>query len=369
MTIIAVVLFDERGERYMKEQIKKTIGVLGATGTVGKLLCNMLHKMHFEVIMGGRRLTNSMTERCVDIYDEASLKAFMSEVDVVVNCAGPTFLMGDYILKQALKLKKDYVDAFGWTNKKIEKNEIASCIVLNNGCLPGLAGVLMKYMLTTDTKAIHIWTGGREQGGYAALGDILLSSISGFGKPDCMIKDYQVIKARRDIAEEGDTFAQIPNMPEKVNIQKFLSDETVKFSRIYNVPNMIEYKVYPDVTVKNHLLEGCFKCMRAESPAKYKEIFKTLLPKVITINEGKASWFSMNIEAVDQENSRLLYLTAKDSSIITATMLAHTTSVLATQKLIPGIYWPFEILDAQKVLERLKNERIQITLMDEVYVL
>lgn len=154
----------------MGMQADKKIGILGANGTIGLLLQKLLLKenINAEVILGGRNLEIRKNQKKVDIFDSKSLKEFVEQVDLLINCAGPTFLMTERILKVVVPLGKDYIDAFGWIKYHI-REDISSRIVLNNGCIPGALGSLVKYMISEDIEDIRVWAGGREIGGKGAL--------------------------------------------------------------------------------------------------------------------------------------------------------------------------------------------------------
>ena len=179
----------------MGMQADKKIGILGANGTIGLLLQKLLLKenINAEVILGGRNLEIRKNQKKVDIFDSKSLKEFVEQVDLLINCTGPTFLMTERILKVVVPLGKDYIDAFGWIKYHI-REDISSRIVLNNGCIPGALGSLVKYMISEDIEDIRVWTGGREIGGKGALGDILLSSINEYGKSGYFIKNFKIVK-------------------------------------------------------------------------------------------------------------------------------------------------------------------------------
>ena len=84
----------------------KKIGVLGASGTVGFLVCELLQE-RYEII-GGCRRKNKKFETLkhfvwqeVDLYDEESLESFCQKCEVVVNCAGPAGSIKDRVALSA----------------------------------------------------------------------------------------------------------------------------------------------------------------------------------------------------------------------------------------------------------------------------
>ena len=218
-------------------QTHKKIGILGANGTIGLLLQKLLLKenLNVEVILGGRNLEISKNQKKVDVFNSESLKEFVEQVDLLINCAGPTFLITEKILKVVVPLGKDYIDAFGWMKHNIMEG-ISSRIVLNNGCVPGMLGILVRYMISEDIDDVKVWTGGRETGGKGALGDILLSSINGYGKSGYFINNFEIVKEEKVI----DSKYKIENMPEEVYVQRFLSNEIQKLAECFKLKNISE---------------------------------------------------------------------------------------------------------------------------------
>lgn len=336
---------------------KKVIGVIGARGKIGKSLINTLVEDGYEVIRGSRTCNNSNTEMKVDIFDDESLKKIVGESDIIVNCAGPTFIFKNRILSCALALEKDYVDAFGWTNGVFDLEKPKSRIVLNCGSQPGLSGVVLKKITTRKTQSVNIWSGGRENGGYGALGDIILSSINGYGKSNCHMINQHIVKDS-NVSEVKKI--NMMHMCEPVIVQKYLSDESVQFARSIELPNLTEYKAFPDERLKNLLVEGCIRCMQINDVNEYRKVFLELLNRSIVINQGMESWFSFIAEAIEDGKKIVFALKAIDSSVITKIMLDFTIKTLCKNEIPDGIYWPYEILNSNEIISLLKKEGIEI---------
>lgn len=100
------------------------IAVYGANGYQGRLVTAELARRGAEVVMVGRsqaRLEEAASalglanceRRSADLSDGESLRAAVSDCDVVVNCAGPFTLSGDAVARAALAAGSDYVDTSG----------------------------------------------------------------------------------------------------------------------------------------------------------------------------------------------------------------------------------------------------------------
>ncbi len=69
----------------------KTVLVLGATGLMGKLVCDLACRLlpDASVISGSRRMVSDEEHRQVDIHNPRSLKEALAGVNVVINVVGP----------------------------------------------------------------------------------------------------------------------------------------------------------------------------------------------------------------------------------------------------------------------------------------
>ncbi|WP_449065129.1 saccharopine dehydrogenase NADP-binding domain-containing protein, partial [Planomonospora algeriensis] len=96
------------------------IGIVGGYGAVGGAAARLLADRGVRV--GGRDLEAARRfvdeelggrgeARRVDAYDEAALAAFCRGCRVVVNCAGPSYLLLDRVARAAFRAGADYVDA------------------------------------------------------------------------------------------------------------------------------------------------------------------------------------------------------------------------------------------------------------------
>ena len=243
---------------------------------------------------------------------------------------------------------------------------ISSRIVLNNGCVPGMLGILVRYMISEDIDDVKVWTGGRETGGKGALGDILLSSINGYGKSGYFINNFEIVKEEKVI----DSKYKIENMPEEVYVQRFLSNEIQKLAECFKLKNISEYKVFPDKIIPNYILEGCARCIKEKGNDVriYNAIFSDILEKIQVQNKSKRNWFALNIEALGRNHRKQLFLRATDSSCITARMLVYTLKKLLNTDLPIGLYWPFEFVEGESFIPELKKDGIQINEVEEYYI-
>lgn len=168
------------------------VGVLGGYGAVGEVAARCLASDGFAVRIGGRQATSAVglardlatpgQGMRVDAADPDSVAAFADGCRVVLNCAGPGYLLSEPIRRAVLAAGVDYVDVM---DDGLDTTAVARTVVLGAGLVPGLSRLLPK--LLGDGVAVY----ERFTGAYAGLGtltpaaaaDYLLSGRRGYGTP------------------------------------------------------------------------------------------------------------------------------------------------------------------------------------------
>ena len=102
--------------------MEKTIGVLGASGAVGKKLTKeLLVNTKNNVIVAGRKEKtlqeiynkfDKTVDICVvDARSKKNLKKFYSKIDIVVNCSGPAHIFKMLPAKIAIEETIPYIES------------------------------------------------------------------------------------------------------------------------------------------------------------------------------------------------------------------------------------------------------------------
>ena len=149
--------------------MEKTIGVLGATGLVGKNLINeLLENTTNNIIVASRnqkkleelyhqddRITGIFT---VDARDKNSLRRLYAEIDMIINCSSPPPLLKTIPAELAVEKSIPYVESGVSLLDEHEKNireldqkakEQNILLVTGAGVFPGLSRVLLQHIATT----------------------------------------------------------------------------------------------------------------------------------------------------------------------------------------------------------------------------
>ena len=149
--------------------MEKTIGVLGASGLVGKnLIKELIENTKNNIIVASRKQKKlqemyNQLDRIKDIFavdakNKKSLKKFYSEIDMIINCSGPAPLLKTIPAEMAVEESIPYVESGVSLLNECEKSireidqnakEKNILMVTGAGVFPGLSRVLLQFAATT----------------------------------------------------------------------------------------------------------------------------------------------------------------------------------------------------------------------------
>ncbi|MCR8979411.1 saccharopine dehydrogenase family protein [Brevibacillus laterosporus] len=151
---------------------KKTIGILGASGIVGReAVQTILAFTNHHVVLGGRNpdnLCESFKEmeariEClqVDVYNVEQLHRFCSPCDIVINCAGPSKQIVDTVASACIEHAVHYVDVSGdehlyrqLLKRQHEIKEKGLLFLISAGVYPGLSEIFPAYIAENELEEI-----------------------------------------------------------------------------------------------------------------------------------------------------------------------------------------------------------------------
>ncbi|MGO1599583.1 MAG: NAD-dependent epimerase/dehydratase family protein, partial [Brachybacterium sp.] len=222
----------------------RPIGVIGSHGAVGARVVDLLREAGCEVACANRTRNGPDDNGSVlDVRDAPRVREFAQGLDVLVNCAGPSSLIGTSVAA-ALPTGTVYIDPFG-SNAFDGCTGEQSCII-NVGCTPGLSGMLTRHLAgrLDDCEAVTVCCGGREQGGVAGFADVVLSTRAGYGHPNQMIVDGELTAQETNPWEAEDTDA-FPDGAAGMR-SSFVTDELVRVARACRIRRLDGLLVIPD---------------------------------------------------------------------------------------------------------------------------
>ena len=101
----------------------KNIGIIGATGQIGRILLEIsMDLQNIKIIAGSRNIEKIKSKYSnsdkleivkVNVYNEKQLHSFVSKCDLVVNCSSPASELSVIIAKICIEKKVDFIDLSG----------------------------------------------------------------------------------------------------------------------------------------------------------------------------------------------------------------------------------------------------------------
>ena len=235
---------------------KKNIGIIGGYGVIGLEACRWLLKTTpHTIIIGGRNREKGKRAAAefdgvrfmlADVEASDSLEAFCSECDLVVNCTGPSRILGDNVARVALDKGIDYVDPSGGEslyNNVYSKHsnmirEKGLCFILSAGVFPGLSELLPDYLIKSGFDRVD-----RMEFYYCAYGDLSWASAWDFV---CTLEEKvgEGWVCLRDGKKEKAAQAKMVRLPpplETIEMMPLLTEGVIRVAGYNKVPTIYEY--------------------------------------------------------------------------------------------------------------------------------
>lgn len=247
-----------------------TVGVLGATGAVGRALLRQLPALPppggtWRIRAAGRdprRVADALAQapgvvphpEPVAATDPAALARLAAGCRIVVNAAGPSHRIGDRVARAAAAAGADYVDAAGEAELEARVATVAAPAgwraVLGAGLTPGLTGVLPRLLLdgVDPGAALTGCAGGADRFTMAGAGDYLAAvtdpvtgsdPVSGAGAAALWRDGSRVAGAASRV--DG---ALLPGLPRPVTLVPYLSRETERLAAAARLAEARWYTIF-----------------------------------------------------------------------------------------------------------------------------
>ena len=233
-------------------------GLLGATGHVGRAAAETLIGMgKYEVYLGVRdidRAEEMFSGRAkinaVDIFDSDRLEVFCRNCHIVINCAGPSELIGDRVLRACMETDTFYVDPAGGQRllkllsshkSRLEEKKLAA--VTSAGVFPGLTEIVTRYAAEKyfdEALEAKLYFAGEGKLSFNALADIgsEITTGSANGKRKEFIRDKFFSEISENRCGYELDVAEFNRACDELEMDKY---------RFYNT--------YPDIKFLNKLME------------------------------------------------------------------------------------------------------------------
>ncbi|WP_327585114.1 saccharopine dehydrogenase NADP-binding domain-containing protein [Nonomuraea sp. NBC_00507] len=325
------------------------IGIVGAYGAVGGAAARLL--ADHGVRIGGRDGASARRfvrdelagrgEACqVDAYDETSLARFCRGCRIVVNCAGPSYLLLDRVARAALAAGADYVDAAG-DDPAFALLALTGAAgrraVLSAGMLPGLTGLLPRHLARLaggGPLRLDVYTGGLDRLTPAAAGDYLLAG--GHGEALAGWRDggrvSRALTPARDV--------ELPYFPGLVTAYPFLSAEAERVARELGLQEARWY----NVLTGDRVLATASTVSSAADLTRVAELEMA----------GRTPYYVLLFQLSGPHSTHTLALRAADSYELSGAVVAHTALAMLRGAIEPGVHYADSVLDPALMLADLE---------------
>ncbi|MEV6983674.1 saccharopine dehydrogenase NADP-binding domain-containing protein [Sphaerisporangium sp. NPDC051017] len=354
---------------------RRVVGVLGASGAVGRAAVRELRDLgHTALRLGGRRVdalreVNDSAGDVVrtDVEDPRSLAAFAGGCDVVLNCAGPTYRLRATVASAALAAGAHCVDVAGDDPAAEDllaagdPAENGKIVVLSAGALPGLSSILPRWLARQgldEVSALTAHCGGLEFCSPTVAVDLMLSLTSGgadgaaYGEPLAAVRAGR--RASRALRAAED--AEAPGFPGRVAVQPYLSGETERLAARLGLDRVDWFNVHPGPQV--YALLNLLPARLAAG-----EDMDGLARRLILAAEldlaGRTPYyvldFRMSGTAGGEPAERRLTVRTASSYRLTAAVGALAVDAVLRGTVPPGVHFACDVLDPGVVAGRIRS--------------
>ncbi|MBN7773929.1 SDR family oxidoreductase [Clostridium aminobutyricum] len=180
------------------------IGVIGGTGDIGSEVVELLlRRTAQEVKVGSRNIyridthlmdSKRITVQHVDCYDSESLRRFMENCEIVINCVGPSHLITPHFLEEAERMGVHCVD-LGTIKNARYRTAVNTVSIHSAGMAQGLSGILQRIAVEGIEEVEHFEYsfGGISSYTHSAASDFLDGINDGSNKPMSVYNKGEIV--------------------------------------------------------------------------------------------------------------------------------------------------------------------------------
>lgn len=346
------------------------VAVVGATGVVGRAAVRMLTRLGIDALRLGARdetridlaaLPDGAEWRRVDADDPDSLARYCAGTRLVLNCAGPSYLVKDRVARAALAAGSDYVDVSGdgpahhllAGSPLLGAERIA---VLSAGMLPGLANVVPR-LLADDLRGarLDVYAGGIEPFAAASAADLALSlDSSGDGEHwyGETLAAWSGGRRRRNALPLREN-VEIPGFPGAVTAMPFLTADAERMARAAGLTDLHWYNVFVGSALRLTLtrLRGRVSADAAALAGIAEEI-RTAAELDLA---GLDPFYLMAFTLTRPGRTDTAVVRTPSSFALTAAVAAHAVVAVLDGAVPPGLHFADDVLDPRGLLDTVRE--------------
>lgn len=352
------------------------IGIIGATGTLGKKVTyTLLKRGSYSLYLGIRNIEKAKSilgEEVVkkygcklDIYQQNQLKEFCSKCDYIINCVGPSSVIKDSVARMCLDACTNYVDIGGGISlyKLIARMEKEICdkkliFLIGAGVYPGLSEIFPRF-LSRRMSQIDIYEeffAGIGNFSQNAAYDIVCGISEENGSGMAWIDEGMIKK--------GGNLHHSYLFPEplgKLDTYPVISEEFLITIKKCEISKAYFYNTYPSKDIFNQFIKiGALRLYRTEEEKINSA--HALIKAYSKIEENKKAYTMFYIRCKGYLERKYGWLTTifsyngnwNDLSGIVAGKLVELIIEQPEKKV--GCYFASQTVDSEKIIKELKED-------------
>lgn len=339
------------------------VAVLGASGVVGRAVVAMLRDSGITGLRVGARDPRPLAgadRMAVDAEDPVALARFCAGAGVVVNCAGPSYLLLDRVGRAALAAGAHYVDVSGDgpAHHLLAPRDLGGRVaVLSAGILPGLAN-LVPHAIADELAgaALTVYAGGIERFSPAAAGDLVLSVDSAdgqgthwYGEALAAWRDGKVVPGA--LAAVDDT--EVPYFPGRVSTMPFLTADSARLARTAGLASVEWFNVFTGTQLR--LALGRLRGRVSRDPGALAAAIAEITVAGEVDRAGQDPYYLMIFTVVRGHTARTAVLRTPSSFLVTAATAVLAVRAVLDGKVPPGLHFADEVLDPAATLRGVRD--------------
>ncbi|WP_280771681.1 saccharopine dehydrogenase NADP-binding domain-containing protein [Salipaludibacillus daqingensis] len=351
----------------------KKVMVVGASGVLGKLVCNELLRIFENQINlivtdykteRGNELANSLNSEVsftfLDVNDEENIKQVIKNVDIVIvvlNQRNPHIQQAciqNKILCIDVTPFYDFVEKVMELNKMAEKNDVGSVII--SGFFPGLSGLMIKKAVSNfqEVKEINValLQSTNAKAGISGMIDMLHIIAHPVMFQNKVLSGFTKKRKMYFINHSKEQDVRLINHSEKMLIMEKL------------VPTSTNYWTSWNSNGFNKLIS----LLRKIGFLRYVHYFNKSLSKVVkhNPNANENVYLTVEVKGIIGNKERVKVLALSTSSDYhTTAMVTASLAKIAIEKEVKGIVCPFEITDLEELLSVINCSDVLIKEMEK----
>lgn len=358
---------------------RKTIGILGASGSVGRGVLQAFSRdqCDFLLLLGVRNIEllkelipkeRFNTEiREVDVKDKKALEEFCAQCSIVINCTAPASTIGTVVVEECIRQEISYIDPYGLEDvkKKIMEREDKILkrhytMITSAGAYPGLTEFLASSVINEcSNEVIEIKEYFSGNGSFSERAAIdIVSDITGKnGNAFCHYSNGTVIKSAMNNSEK----IALPAPTGEVYAYPIINNNFFHVCKRDQIQNGFFYNTFGNMEIMARFFEMSIRLkygedIKAEDAARQiRSVYEKYKAKELY------TMYTFFIRRSNGQVKRIIFLYEGDWNILTGKVCAALAKIINDKKIPVLGYRDFgEFLPYPIIMEELMKIGLQI---------